>query len=520
MRKFALPRVLLCLTVFGLIAGALSSQSAPGPYEILPFEDAYIIEAWMDLLFEDNVNRADWTGWVGTTWESPNAYNGHGGTDFSLDTCTPLYAPVAGVVSEVVNNIPENNHTMNYYGNYVKIQVAGSGPSGEALDVILAHQLPQVQVSVGQNVSVGQLVGYSDNTGQSTSEHIHLESLIRGASDGICPFYHGHFKYPIMFNPSGSVQVGHVIRVTAASTPVRSDRFETSSQITTAYQNQIYFAAYGKRGFYCIFIPGSASWRTGWIRAIDAEEVFTGTVIQALPDPGLYIHDAQLQAPFAVKASPDAGAAGISQILWGGGRFVADQVQNGWYRIPVPGSASWGWVQPNARMIVYPQLHNPAINPAALPSKDFPISESFISPGPNMFGRPKYNRCFVTDFSPAAPGGDGKVLFLTDAHNYGNGYEECVTVGRINHRNYYVESRVYLDYKPGYFPKKEYHRYGIFARDDGFSSMDRTFEGKGNCYALIYDSDDGRIRAGKFVDAVVTDFLSTARYITADGWHT
>lgn len=497
------------------------SQAAPGPYEILPFSDGFITEAYMDLLDWDSAKIADWSGWYATSWESPNAYNGHGGTDWALDTGTPLYAPAAGTVVEMVNNIPENNHTLNYYGNYVKLQVSGgTSPNGEPLDVIVAHMLPTIQVTLGQNVATGQLLGYSDNTGQSTSEHVHLESRVRNASAGICPFYHGHFKYPVMFNPAGTKQVGHVIQVTAASTPIRADRFETSAQITTAHQNQLYFASYWKRGFYRVFIPNDPSNRSGWIKALDAAEVYTGTVIQALPDTGQYSHAATLQTPLAIKATPDAGAATLGQIVYGGGRFVADQVQAGWYRVPLPGaSATWGWVQAGPRLLVYPQLHNPAINLSNLPNNDFPLQNNFTVVGMSTFGRAKYNRSFVKSFSPAAPGGDGNALFITDANNHGNGYEECVTIGKVDQRNYFVQVHVYFNYQPSYLAKKEYERYGIFARDDGFASMDRTFEGKGNCYALLYDNVDGRVWACKIVDAVLTDFLPIKRYVTTSGWN-
>ncbi|MBN1900502.1 M23 family metallopeptidase [Candidatus Sumerlaeota bacterium] len=512
-----------CVFLLVLFLSSVSSlafpQASPGPYEILPVEEAFITEALKDLLA--TTERADWSGYLGTTWISPNAYNGHEGTDFSLDTGTPILAPANGTVIDVVTDIPENNHTINSFGNYVLMQVTGGvSPQGESLDIILCHLLPNVPVTIGQNVTTGQVVGYADNTGNSTSEHIHIEPRLRDATVGTCPFYWGHWKYPIMFNPNGVKQVGHVIRVKIASTPVRSDMYETSSQITTAYQNQLFFSSFWKRGYYRVFIPNDASNRSGWIKAIDAEEVFTGTVIQAIPDPGTYVHNATLISPYAIKASPDAGSATIGQIVYGGGRFVADQVQSGWYRIPVPGSASWGWVQPDSRMIVYPQLYNSNINPANLPDNDFPLVENFSTVGKCLFGRSKYNRSFTQTFTPSSPGGDGIVVRVTDANTYGNGYEECVVIGKVDHRDYFVQSDVYLDYKPSYLGKKEYQIYGIFIRDDGFSSMDRTFEGKGNCYAIIYDDVKGEVRAGKYVDAAFTDFLSSPVSITEDGWHT
>lgn len=523
-------RFLLRTGVSSFVAAFLMSlatispaQVAPGPYEYLAPQEAFITEAWKDLLTGTGI--ADWTGWYGTAWTSPHAYNEHGGTDFSLQTGTPIYAPVSGTVVAVTNNIPEGTHAnpyngvTNYYGNYVQIAANGKSPNNEDLDVITAHMLPTIMVTVGQTVTAGQQLGQSDNTGNSTSEHVHTESRVRSSQLATCPFYFGHYKYPIMFNPAGTKQVGHVIRVTATSTAIYSDKVTPRTQITTAYAGQMFFASYWQRGQYCIFIPDNTSYRAGWIKATDVSEVFEGTVIQALPDAGTYVHATTLAAPFSIKATPDAGAAEIGRIVYGGGRFVADQVQNGYYHIPVPGSATWGWVLPTSRMIVYPQLYNPAVNLASRPNNDFPISENFTAAGKSMFGRPKFNRSVVKSFSPAAPSGDGLALFMTDATNSGDGRCEAIMAGKVNHRNYYVQTACYFGYKPN-TAGNNYERYGVFLRDDGFTGMDQTFEGTGNCYAITYDSDDGRLRAARFSESAVTDLRSAASYVTASGWHT
>ncbi len=498
--------------VFVAIAGTAAAQRSPGPLEILPFEDANIVEAWADLLAGTQI--ADWTGWTASSWESPNAYNGHEGTDFALDTGTPVYAAAPGTVAAVTTNVPEN--TGSSYGNYVRIALDGQSPLGENLDVVTAHMLPSIVVTVGQRVTTGQLIGYSDNTGNSTSEHVHVESSIRGSTTR-CPFYHALFKYPIMFNPAATRQVGHVVRVKAASTPIRSNRLDSAAAITTAYRGQMFYSPYWQRGYYRIFIPNNAQNRSGWLKATDVAEVFEGTVIQALPDAGTYVHTQTLAAPLPIRSAPDDAAAQMAQIVFGGGRFVADQQSGAWYRIAVPGSATWGWVKPNDQVVVYPALYNPAVNPAARPYQNFPIAEGFAAAGRSSFGRPKFNRSFVKAFSPASPGGDGYALFITDSINFGDGVCESILVGRPEHRNYFVQADVYFAYKP---TQGGYERYGIFARDDGFAGMDQTFEGKGNCYAITFDTDDGRLRAAKIMDATVTDFLPAKRYVTSSGWHT
>lgn len=505
-------------TLLCLFAPVSRAQLAPGPYEFLPFEDGFIIEAFKDLNPASGA-ISDWTGWSGTSWVSPNAYDDHIGSDFSVQTGTPLFSAVSGTVIDLTNSYPRDTHT-NYTGNFVRIAVDTNSPNGESLDLLYLHML-QVTVTNGQRLNVGDPVGLSDNTGNSTSEHVHVQTEVRGSGTQTCPFYWAHFKYPIVFNTTGTMQVGRVIRVAAPSTPIRTDRFDTSSVITTAYQDQLYFCSFAKRGYYLVFIPNNGSYRSGWIRATDAYELFTGTVIQPLPDNVAFSQLGQLASKYSIRATPNDAAPQLGQILFGGGRFVADQITNGYYRIPLPGaSATWGWVKPNNRMIVYPQLTRPSINLAALPNNAFPIQNNFSTNGKSMFGRPKFNRSTVKAPLVNQPGGDNKALFVTDQTNHGDGVSESTLVGLPGHRNYYVQCDVYFNYAPSYLANGAWDRFGIFLRDDGFAGLDTTFEGSGNAYALLWDSDDGRLRAARLSDAAITDFFSPAKYMPSSGWHT
>jgi hypothetical protein len=66
-----------------------------------------------------------------------------------------------------------------------------------------------------------------------------------------------------------------------------------------------------------------------------------------------------------------------------------------------------------------------------------------------------------------------------------------------------------------------YERVGLFARDDGNANFDADSLGGGNCYALTYDSDTGRIRAGVVEDGVFTDFLETTPLVEpSTAWRT
>lgn len=524
MKNRLLPRLerTLCALVLLHLAPVVISQAqlAPGPYEILPFQDGFIIEAFVDLDTRSGP-RADWTGWSGTSWISPNAYDNHEGTDISLQTGTPLYALAAGTIIAVETSYSAGDHSMGGHGNYVKIALDDPAPNGESLEVVFAHML-SVSATMGQRVEVGDQVGLSDNTGNSTSEHLHIQSEI-GNEVARCPFYWGHYKYPILFNPQGTSQIGHVVRVAVPTTTIRTDRFDTSPQVTTAHLGQLYFASFAKRGYFQIFIPGNTTWRSAWVRASDVEEVFTGQVVQTMPDNVPYIHARPLISTYSIYADADENSDEIGNIRFGGGRFVADQIVDGFYRIPIPGeAATWGWVKADDRMIVYPELYNPAINPESIPYRNFPIRESFSTLGKSIFGRAKFTRAEVRDFTPASPDGDGKALFITDANNSGNGLTESVVVGRSGDRNSFVQSDVYLDYQPSYVngANNRWERYGIFLRDDGFAGMSHSFEGAGNGYAFVFDSDDGRLRAGRLLDGSISDFQTTAINITTSGWHT
>lgn len=104
--------------------------------------------------------------------ENPDLYRryglkGHNGVDFRTRFIdTPLgrreiYAVSSGVVSKVV--IAKKGG----YGTYIQIKHDDDSMT------IYGHQFC-VKVKVGDAVSAGQVIGISDNTGDSTGPHLHL----------------------------------------------------------------------------------------------------------------------------------------------------------------------------------------------------------------------------------------------------------------------------------------------------------------------------------------------------------
>lgn len=95
--------------------------------------------------------------------ENPASYakfgmKGHNGLDYGTPTGTEILAPHSGKIIETSSD-PTG------YGNYIKVENTKEGS-------VLAH-LKEFKVTVGQDVTEGQVIGLSDNTGNSTGPHLH-----------------------------------------------------------------------------------------------------------------------------------------------------------------------------------------------------------------------------------------------------------------------------------------------------------------------------------------------------------
>lgn len=94
----------------------------------------------------------------------------HEGFDFVPGFGTPIGAISAGVVSQA--------DTTGSYGNHVMIDHVINGQKVQSL---YAHMVAgSITVSVGQTVTVAQVLGKVGNTGNSTGPHLHLEIHLDG----------------------------------------------------------------------------------------------------------------------------------------------------------------------------------------------------------------------------------------------------------------------------------------------------------------------------------------------------
>ncbi len=107
----------------------------------------------------DKVKYSAHFGDGGGNWSSGH----HTGLDFVVKTGTDVHAAASGVVVKAGNE--------GAYGNAVTIKHA------DGMKTMYAH-LNKIKVKVGQEVTVGQTIGKSGSTGNSTGPHLHFEVIV------------------------------------------------------------------------------------------------------------------------------------------------------------------------------------------------------------------------------------------------------------------------------------------------------------------------------------------------------
>lgn len=112
------------------------------------------------------------TQYFGKTSDSGRLYTSgtHDGVDFRAPIGTPIFAVMPGIVAETNLGAVKNCQ----YGKWILIK----HPNG--LSTLYAH-LSDVRVSKGQNVTRGETIGFSGNTGYATGPHLHFTLYVSEA---------------------------------------------------------------------------------------------------------------------------------------------------------------------------------------------------------------------------------------------------------------------------------------------------------------------------------------------------
>lgn len=129
--------------------------------------------------------------------QNPQVYNGQGhtGIDLSASPGTPIKAARGGVVLGTGNT--DLTCPGASYGKWIFIE------HDDGLSTIYAH-LSVIDVSKGESVSTGEVIGYSDTTGYATGPHLHFGVFASSGSE-IASFASKSCKGKVYTMPVGDI---------------------------------------------------------------------------------------------------------------------------------------------------------------------------------------------------------------------------------------------------------------------------------------------------------------------------
>lgn len=121
----------------------------------------------------DNVRVTQYFG--NTAFAASGAYNGkgHNGIDLAAAIGTPIKSSLSGTIIGTGNT--DSVKGCYSFGKWVMVK------HGNGLNTMYAH-LSQISVSTGQQVTTGQLLGYSGETGYATGPHLHYGVYVSSAT--------------------------------------------------------------------------------------------------------------------------------------------------------------------------------------------------------------------------------------------------------------------------------------------------------------------------------------------------
>ena len=158
----------------------------------------WVINNYVDL--DATSGTLDYTGGSGS---GAKTYDGHNGIDIDVPSfrwmdgnVSNVLAAASGVVTAIRDTEPDRNTSCTGSANLVQVR----HPDG--LTALYGHlKKGSVAVSVGQQVSVGAILGVVGSSGCSTAPHLHFE-LRDAANRVVDPFRNGLWAAPPIYNTS------------------------------------------------------------------------------------------------------------------------------------------------------------------------------------------------------------------------------------------------------------------------------------------------------------------------------
>ncbi len=146
--------------------------------------------------------------------------------------------------------------------------------------------------------------------------------------------------------------------------------------------------------------------------------------------------------------------------------------------------------------------------------ESFPYIDAFPATGAALSTwRPKFTPPVFEPFSIPSRGGDGWTVRVFDPA----GGTDSIRLGRATTRDVAVQADLFCDYRPQ-LATNGFERIGVFARDNAQGAFDGTFTQQGACYALAWDSHDGRVWCMRAQGGTLTDLLPNPLYRPSTAW--
>ncbi|MFO1077663.1 MAG: hypothetical protein U1E73_08040 [Planctomycetota bacterium] len=144
----------------------------------------------------------------------------------------------------------------------------------------------------------------------------------------------------------------------------------------------------------------------------------------------------------------------------------------------------------------------------------FPMHDAFPAAGPQLPGwRAKFTTPVAVATVPPPPSGDPSALRIMDP----TGGTDTLRLAAGLVADVGVEADLLCEFRPQLAPDG-YERIGVFVRDGAGGAFDGTLSQPGACYALTWDSHDGRVRCLRAANGVLTDLLPAPRFTTGTAW--
>ncbi|MCA8977503.1 MAG: hypothetical protein KDC98_22460 [Planctomycetes bacterium] len=149
-------------------------------------------------------------------------------------------------------------------------------------------------------------------------------------------------------------------------------------------------------------------------------------------------------------------------------------------------------------------------------AESFPLHDTFPATGPELTSwRYKFTAptTVAAPANPAPPSGAATVLRVMD--RAGGTDTLRLDPGLVTDLGF--EADLLCEHRP-WLASDGFERVGVFVRDRAGGAFDGTLSQQGACYALTWDSHDGRVRCLRAMNGQVLDLLPAARLLPGTAW--